>query len=124
MKDYFLHKAEDYMFKHKEHIEELRAEADRAFKPSNEDLDHPELWKPGSWKWYLEITPEELDFIDKKDIEGYHTYLGDDMDGKVVSLRKVVRYCIDNRKSNFVDKYLMTYIEESRDVVKALTRRE
>lgn len=25
-----------------------------AFPPTSEDLRHPELWKPASWKWFLQ----------------------------------------------------------------------
>ena len=50
----FMQKAQEYYDRHKAHIEYLSESADTSFKPCDEDIDHPDLWKPGSWMWFFE----------------------------------------------------------------------
>lgn len=40
--------------KHDKHVEKLLSVAKNSVKPSREDLNHPELWKPMHWKWFFE----------------------------------------------------------------------
>lgn len=47
-------KAKKWYLEHRDHVDKLMKEAGRAFPPSDEDLRHPELWKGGSWSWFLE----------------------------------------------------------------------
>lgn len=47
-------KANDWLIKHKEHVESLvKSEKSFGYPPSEEDKGHPELWKPAHWKWYF-----------------------------------------------------------------------
>ena len=42
---------------HAAHVERLETSATHCFVPCREDLNHPELWKAGSWKWLREFFP-------------------------------------------------------------------
>lgn len=55
----YIEKALEWYNEHKEHIDELIEIATTTFKPCKEDLHHPELWKPESWKWFLEIQNDD-----------------------------------------------------------------
>lgn len=44
-------KAVEWREAHKEHVALLEAEDGPWIVPSVHDLNHPEMWKPGSWKW-------------------------------------------------------------------------
>lgn len=48
--------AYDFYERHTAHVTDLlKLDVNpRAFKPSSEDLHHPELWKPGHWRWFFE----------------------------------------------------------------------
>ncbi len=40
--------------KHKDHVDRLIKGARHSFPMSGSDIGHPELWKAGGWKWFLE----------------------------------------------------------------------
>ena len=42
---------------HTQHVERLESTVTHCFPPCREDLNHPELWKAGSWKWLREFFP-------------------------------------------------------------------
>lgn len=54
----FVDNAWEWYQKHTEHVERLKKlDINRLvpyFAPSNEDRNHPELWKPGHWRWFFE----------------------------------------------------------------------
>jgi len=49
-------KANEWRIKHKEHVEKLLRENEPwtiGYEPSKEDENHPELWKPAHWMWFM-----------------------------------------------------------------------
>lgn len=47
--------ARQWYIEHKQHVDKL-IKNDREgieYRPSLEDLEKPNLWKAGSWKWFL-----------------------------------------------------------------------
>jgi len=44
-------KAIEWRSNHAAHVQMLEDEASCCLVPCDEDLNHPELWKPGSWLW-------------------------------------------------------------------------
>jgi hypothetical protein len=50
----YMQDAQEFYNLHTDHIEALLEHADRAFKACDEDINHPSLWKPGSWMWFFE----------------------------------------------------------------------
>lgn len=45
--------ANNWYAEHTEHVDKLVESTQVSFPPNEEDLNHPELWKPGSWRWFL-----------------------------------------------------------------------
>ena len=45
-----------YMLEHVEHVKimQLNPTSDKLVEPSNEDLNHPELWKSSHWNWFFD----------------------------------------------------------------------
>ena len=39
--------------KHKDHVDRLRARAQKPYPPSGSDCFSPELWKAEHWRWLL-----------------------------------------------------------------------
>lgn len=55
-KDYsldYIEKAYEWYLNHKEHVDNIMSLYDNYFPPSNEDRNHPELWKAGTWRWFF-----------------------------------------------------------------------
>lgn len=48
----------EWRSRHGKHVEQLEEEYENSFPPSREDINHPELWKGGSWKWLKELVSE------------------------------------------------------------------
>lgn len=48
-----LTKARAWYLEHREHVDRLVKHETSLFAPSGSDCWHPELWKEGSWKWFL-----------------------------------------------------------------------
>ena len=44
---------------HTEHVDKLKESTKLSFRPSLEDLNHPELWKAASWNWFFEEQERE-----------------------------------------------------------------
>ena len=43
-----------YYLNHKEHIENIMSETNKAYEPSqSEDKNDPRIWKAEYWKWFL-----------------------------------------------------------------------
>lgn len=57
---------EDYNYRalfyyrtHKEQIEKLIAKAKFAYRPALEEIDRPELWTAGHWRWFLKEQEQQ-----------------------------------------------------------------
>jgi hypothetical protein len=46
-------KAVEWYMKHSNHVLNLFESAERAYPPSVEDVNFPNLWKPEHWAWYM-----------------------------------------------------------------------
>lgn len=51
MKQESINKAIAWRLKHSAHVARLESFGDSEHPPSREDENHPELWKPASWRW-------------------------------------------------------------------------
>ena len=38
---------------HKKHVDYLVSIDQQPFPMSGSDISHPELWKPGGWRWFI-----------------------------------------------------------------------
>lgn len=55
-KDYsfdYIEKAYEWYLNHKEHVDEMVSFGETKLPPSNEDRNHPELWKAATWRWFF-----------------------------------------------------------------------
>jgi len=54
----FINTAFEWYQQHTDHVDRLmKTEVNSLvpyFPPSREDKNHPELWKPGHWRWFFE----------------------------------------------------------------------
>jgi hypothetical protein len=50
----WIEKAQVWYERHTGHVNKIvgMEKSGFEFKPSDEDLNHPDLWKPQSWKWF------------------------------------------------------------------------
>ena len=48
-------KADLWRHKHKLHVHTIIKNIKHGYKPSLEDINHPELWKPEHWRWFDEL---------------------------------------------------------------------
>ena len=51
--------ANGWYAEHTDHIDNLVKNETNSFPPCEEDINHPELWKPGSWRWFLGLGAED-----------------------------------------------------------------
>jgi hypothetical protein len=42
----------EWMRKHEAHVKMLLETSEPEYAPSGSDCFHPELWKPGHWRWF------------------------------------------------------------------------
>ena len=56
----FLIIAKHWYAAHKEHVDQLVSHTRDYFPPSGSDCYKPELWKSGSWKWFIEEKLPDL----------------------------------------------------------------
>ena len=52
-------KIDKWYLEHQDHVDKLLDAPGYSFAPSAEDTNHPELWKPGSWKWYFALGEKD-----------------------------------------------------------------
>ena len=43
----------DWLKEHKDHVYRIVKETNACFPPCREDINQPNLWKPGSWRWFV-----------------------------------------------------------------------
>ena len=46
--------AAKFYHRHKRHVNELMSDRVPSIAPSGSDLNHPELWKPIHWNWFMD----------------------------------------------------------------------
>lgn len=53
----YFERAMQWYEEHTKHVDSLlkpcKWDSNVAFEPTGEDLNHPELWKPGHWRWFF-----------------------------------------------------------------------
>jgi len=49
----YIEEAYEWYLLHKELVDKLIENEKGYHHPSNEDRNHPELWKPATWRWFF-----------------------------------------------------------------------
>ena len=49
-------RGQEWMRRHPSYIVMLVVGDDKAWEPSGSDASHPELWKDGHWRWFMQNT--------------------------------------------------------------------